>query len=210
MDIRKASKPRLLSSAEVGASAPRFETGGDGTQLVTNPVKQELTPVPVAAGNATPEPTEKLGDDETIELHRLFLRDRGIEESTIMAVLDMLMTGQDVLWQFELLKKIPVTFRVRPQWVDRYLIEEMERLRPTNMARFTDLVGTINLAGSLDQYMNKKFKVAGVEDLKEVIAFLGTLPFVIQNKLVDELSVFDRVIIVATSDWAIKNFTEPR
>lgn len=209
MDIRKASKPRLVSTQGVGTTAPRFETGGDGTPTVTPAKKQELTPAALGTGAATPEPVDNYRDDDTIDLHRAFLKDRGIEETTIMSVLDMLMTGQEVLWRFELLGKIPVTFRVRPQWVDRHLIEEMERLRPTNMARFTDLVGTINLSGSLEQYMEHKFNAEDVEGLKEVSAFLGSLPFVIQNKLVDELSVFDRVIIVATSDWAVKNFSKP-
>lgn len=86
----------------------------------------------------------------------------------------------------------------------------MERLRPSNIARFTDLIGTINLSGSLEKYGDKSFRTTTIEELKIVSDFLSSLPFVIQNKLVDELAVFDRVLVVATSDWAVKNFTEPR
>ena len=210
MDIRKAMRPRVATDASsVGNVGPKFVSGEEVKANTTIASHPEVTP---QAGNInlTQDTKEYTTTDEVIQAHKDFLETRGIDEVTIMSVLDMLVSGQVVLWQFELLGKIPVTFRVRPQWVDKFLIEEMERLRPTNIARFTDLIGTINLSGSLEKYGDKSFRATTVDDLKIVSDFLSSLPFVIQNKLVDELAVFDRVLVVATSDWAVKNFTEPR
>lgn len=212
MDVRKAMRPRVATEASnIGNSSPRFVSGDEvksNTTIATNP---EVTPT-ATTSNLTKESldSEATSAEDVIQAHKDFLETRGIDEVTIMSVLDMLISGQVVLWQFELLGKIPVTFRVRPQWVDKYLIEEMERLRPSNIARFTDLIGTINLSGSLEKYGDKSFRTTTIEELKIVSDFLSSLPFVIQNKLVDELAVFDRVLVVATSDWAVKNFTEPR
>lgn len=210
MDLRKAMRPRVATEASnIGSTGPRFVSGEDVKANTTIATSPEVTPLSSAA-NLTENAPDVSTADDVIQAHKEFLETRGIDEVTIMSVLDMLISGQVVLWQFELLGKIPVTFRVRPQWVDKYLIEEMERLRPSNIARFTDLIGTINLSGSLEKYGDKTFRTSSIEELKIVSDFLSSLPFVIQNKLVEELAVFDRVLVVATSDWAVKNFTEPR
>ena len=36
------------------------------------------------------------------------------------------------------------------------------------------------------------------------------MPYITQNALVNALSLFDKALAVATSDWAVKNFTKPR
>lgn len=209
MDIRNAMKPKVTSrNIGKGTVASDFVTGEDFKPVVTEPTTSSITQT--QQGTITETPIDLPKADDVVQAYREFLHDRGIDDTTLMSVLDMLITGQTVFWQFNLLGKIPVVFRVRPQWVDKYLMEEIDRLRPTNMARFTDLIGTINLAGSLESYNNRKFKADTVEELNKVIEFLRTLPFIIQNKLVDELAVFDRVVVVATSDWAVKNFIEPR
>lgn len=209
MDIRKASKPQVVHSNTVGTSASKFSTGEQEEQFTTPPSTQELTPT-YDHVHATPTDNDEDSVDEAIAVHRTFLKDKGIEDTTIFEILDMLLTGEEVMWQFDLLSKIPIVFRVRPQWVDRYLIEELERVRPSNVARFTDLVSCINLAGSMVRYKDRNFKVVDEDSLKDAMQFLGTLPFVIQKKLVDELAIFDRVMIVATSDWAVSNFSDSR
>ena len=209
MDVRRASKPRIVSTPQLGTMPPKMSATQEGP-LPTEGVIPEATMEPTSiSGAPTPQANDNMSN-EVIEAHRAYLKERSIDDDTIMAVLDMLLSGNAVLWQFELLGKIPVTFRVRPQWVDKHLIEQLEKTQPSNIARFTDIVGTINLSGSLERYGTTTFRLEDIDDLNEVTKFLGSLPFVIQNKLVNELAIFDRVILVATSDWAVKNFTEPR
>ena len=210
-DIRNAMRPKVTSLGQKGTTTSGFVTGSDRVEnsVVTEHRPMDITPVPNPTPDTTPQAIDSIEND-VVQSYTKFLSERGIDEPIYMSILDMLLSGQVVLWNFELLGKIPVTFRVRPKWVDKYLVEELEKQRPSNMARFTDIVGTINLAGSLESYGDKNFRTNTVEEMKIVTDFLDTLPFVIQNKLVDELAIFDRVIVVATSEWAVKNFTKTR
>lgn len=209
MDIRKATRPRLASGTPAGTASPSVITGGAGNDPIPTPnYNSDVTP-PAGKVTTTNESFDAPTDD-VIKTHRLYLEDKGIDDTIIMSVLDMIISESQVLWQFDLLGKIPVSYRIRPQWVDRYLIEELEKYKPSNVARFSEIVSSINLAGALNAYGKDKFILDNADDLARTMAYLSKLPFVIQNKLVDELAIFDRVVVVATSEWAVKNFTAPR
>jgi hypothetical protein len=78
------------------------------------------------------------------------------------------------------------------------------------MAGFTDLLNRHNLAGALTRMGDTAFSVKSPEDLQSALQYLGTLPFVTINALIRELAKFDKVVAVATSPWALENFTEPQ
>ena len=209
MDIRNASRPKIVTKIEEGNGLTSAKLSTINSGKASGIITEESTTLVAEENhhsNSTPT-VDEITDDEVLNTHLEFLREKGIDKDTILSVLDMMLSGQTVLWQFDLLGKLPVVFRVRPQWVDKFLVEEIEKVKPSNMARFTDIVGTVNLAGSLEKYGDKTFSLKTKEDLQEVMLFLGSLPFIIQNKLVNELALFDRLVIVATSDWAVKNFT---
>lgn len=206
MDIRKAAKPRIVSkTSEAVAALPTSEAVKEKAATTTES-KHIFATTETEEANTTKE-VDMLSTDALVRTHLEYLEGKGITKEEIMSVLDMLVSGHNVQWQFQLFNKIDIIFRVRPQWVDSHLLEQLEIHNPGNMARFTDIVGKINLAGSLQKYGDNEFIVETLDDLKVTMEFLAKLPFVVQNKLVNELAIFDRVLIVATSDWAIKNFT---
>ena len=137
------------------------------------------------------------------------MEENDISKEDIFKVLDTIITSGEVYWQFELLGKIPVVFKMRPAWVNEELIKYIEREQPKTISRFSDIVSMYNLAGSLVNYKDKNYEVKAVEDLNNNISFIMSLPFIIQNRLVAQMAIFDRVIAVATSDWAIENFSKP-
>jgi hypothetical protein len=60
------------------------------------------------------------------------------------------------------------------------------------------------------QYGDKVFSLGGEKDLNTALDFISELPFVIINVLIRRLIEFDRLVTVATSAWALENFTEPQ
>jgi hypothetical protein len=192
-DIRMLSKPGKVkrdTSADVGAKVAQVATQA----------KPEMTPADI-------DPTlNKTAVDDYME----FLKENDISEEDIFKVLDSLITTNNVFWSFELLGKIPVVFRVRPAWVSQVVMRAVESMSPKMFPHFNDIVAMYNLAGSLESYGPTKFQMDNEDHFQASLKFVRDLGFIFQNKLAQQLAIFDRVLAVATSDWAVQNFTQPR
>ena len=201
MDIRKLTK-----ASQVGTVNTQIPTADptDSINKKTSSVTEEIS---------TPETQENAEDiltDSQIEEYREYLYANNVTDTDIFSVLDAIITTGTVYWSFEMLGKIPVVFRMRPTWVNEYLLAEIENQAPKMYSRFTDIISRVNLAGSLYRYGEMDFVVEDVEALQEAEKFVSGLGFILQNKLIQQLALFDRVVAVATSTWAVENFTEPQ
>jgi len=196
-----------------------FVANNSGKGTVNTQVATETAPAGItedsstSSGQASGDTTTKPVDDfskEVIEEYLTFLADNDVTKEDVFSILDAIITEGTVLWSFKLFDKIKVVFRMRPTWVNSIVLTQIEKESPKTYSRFTELIGTYNLAGSLVQYGDKTFELNTEEDLftnKRVIEEFG---FIIHNHLIRHLSVFDRAVAVATSDWAIENFTPPQ
>ena len=159
-----------------------------------------------AADISQPEETK----ESLIQEYLYYLEQNDIHKEDIMAVLDSIITSGNVYWSFELFNKIPVTFKIRPAWVNDVLVSKLDKNPPRTFSKFSEVVGLYNLAGSLVEYNGKKREVKSEDDFYDNKQFIQNLPFIIQSHLIQKMSIFDRVISVATSDWATENFTKPQ
>lgn len=198
-------------------STPKLVTdGGVGTDQVTAPVvtMDEGDVTTTQEVKTTPQPSEEMGEGEytedRVKEYYEFLKDKGIEDSDLMSVLDTLVTSGTVKWEFKLFEKVPVTLVMRPAWVNAFILRQIEELAPKTFSRFTDIVSVYNLAGSLSKYGTTTYQANNEEDIIKNYDAINSLGFIIQNKLVSQLAIFDRILAVATSDWAIENFTQPQ
>ena len=134
----------------------------------------------------------------------------GITKNKIFEILDTILTKGDVLWNFKLLNRTPVTFRLRPAWVNDELLRVLDDTPTKTLVSFTEIIGKYNLAGSLQVYDKVEVNVKTKEDLANALDYIGALPYIIKAHLIKQLSIFDRVVALATSDWALENFTLPQ
>lgn len=198
MDIRKAKPP-------LGAMPPKN-------------VAKEPEPAPSAnvdeKGEITVEELDSFGGDLVIKGYMDYLEQNNIHQDDIIEAMDVLLTTGSVSWNFELFDRIPVNFIVRSAWVDNYITEILDKLASetplVSRVRYNNIVAECNLAASMSQYGEKNFVIRSEADMGEAREFVRNLPYVIQNALVRKLAVFDRLLAVATSDWAVKNFMKPR
>lgn len=197
MDIRKAKPP-------LGAMPPKN-------------VAKEPEPTPSAnvddKGDVTIEELDSFSGDLVIKGYLDYLEQNNIHQNDIFDVMDVLFTIGSVSWNFDLFDRISVVFNVRAAWVDNYITEVLDKISSESMmvsnVRYNNIVAECNLAASLSQYGEKKFSIRDEGDMVNAREFVRQLPFVVQNALVRKLAVFDRLLAVATSDWAVKNFTKP-
>lgn len=198
MDIRKAKPP-------LGAMPPKN-------------VAKEPEPTPSANvdenGEIAIDELDSFGGDLVIKGYLDYLEQNNIHKEDIIEAMDVLLTTGSVSWNFELFDRIPVNFIVRPAWVDTYITEVLDKLASdtplVSKVRYNNIVAECNLAASITQYGDKNFAIRSEADMGEAREFVRQLPYVVQNALVRKLAVFDRLLAVATSDWAVKNFTKPR
>lgn len=198
MDIRKAKPP-------LGAMPPKN-------------VAQEPEPVSSADANDNGEISvdelDSFGSDLVIKGYLDYLEQNNVYKDDIIEAMDVLLTTGSVSWSFNLFDRIPVNFIVRPAWVDNYITEILDRMASetpiVSRVRYNNIVAECNLAASLAQYGDKNFAIRSAADMGDAREFVRQLPYVVQNALVRKLAVFDRLLAVATSDWAVKNFTKPR
>lgn len=207
MDIRNLKKTNAAGTIPTGPVTGMATSSG---KYDTEPTKPEMTEEP--SSSDTIKGTE-------IAEHRKFLEGQGIGTSEIMAVLDTIITTGNVFWQFKLFDRIEVVLQMRPAWVNDYLMYQLEQHRPQIYARYSSIVATYNLAGSLHKYAEQEFSLlpkgktkeapakTKEDSLEEVAGFIQGLPFALQSQLIKQMAIFDRVIAVATSDWALENFT---
>ena len=205
MDIRLASR---------NTGAPRgMKEGTVPPGTLTE--EKAARPVPEVDGEATIKgPLEEFGPESVISQYLDFLHAHDITDDDIQDVLECLITSGNVSWQFKLFDRMPVEFRVRPSWVDDYILELIDRETADNervsMMRYNNMVAVCNLAASMTAFKDETYRVETREDFEMARKRIQDMPYIIQNALVNKLAVFDRTIAVATSDWAIKNFTKPR
>lgn len=198
LDIRNMKRPSSVkkNGTEVAPIIPPTKKDASG-QVATSDIGK------VAPLDST------VGDIE-LEEYKTFLKANKISDSDIFAVLDGLITEGDIYWTFDLLGKIPVTLKTRPTWVNMELLTELEAQSPKTYMRFTNIVNLFNLAGSLFSYKGEQFALTSKDDLYKAYSFVNALPHVLQAKLIEKLAIFDRLVTVAASDWAIENFTQPQ
>lgn len=204
MDIRNFSKPKF--SGEVK------EQGNVFSKTTLTPDVNNKNDVDAGMDTLNDAEFKNINsvDKEVIDGYLRYLEENKVSKDNIFEILDTLITDGVVYWSFKLFDRIDCVFRVRPLWVTEELLKYMEKDIPTLYSTYNFMVAKYNLAGSLVKYGNREFKITTPDELKETIAFVENLPFIIQNKLIEELVLFDRVMLVATSDWAIENFTKPQ
>lgn len=198
MDIRKAKPP-------LGAMPPKHVAGkpepGQSANVDEN-------------GEITVDELDSFGGDLVIKGYMDYLEQNGIHQNDIIEAMDVLLTTGSVSWSFNLFDRIPVNFVVRSAWVDNYITEILDKIASESMmvskVRYNNIVAECNLAASMSQYGDKNFTVRNETDMDDAREFVRQLPYVVQNALVRKLAVFDRLLAVATSDWAVKNFMKPR
>lgn len=194
MDIRKARAPK-------GTMPPRH--------VAPETPKSQHADIS-EAGIPEIADIDQFGGDLVIKGYMDFLKENDISEDDIKAVQESLLTSGAVSWSFELFNKIPVEFSVRRAWTDDYIAKELDKLSSevgkVSNVRFSNLVAECNLAASLSLYGEERFRIQGPDDMPKARERVRELAYVVQNALVRKLAVFDRVLAVSTSDWAVQNF----
>jgi hypothetical protein len=142
--------------------------------------------------------------DEMLE----YLRAVGIKDQDIFNILDTILTEGTVVWNFKVLNKIPVVFQMRTAWMNEILVKALEDEAPKTVARFSDIVAKHNMAGSLIKYNSNEVPVGTPDEYYANMDAVAQLPHTIYTILVKQLSIFDKVVAVATSTWALENFTK--
>lgn len=197
MDIRAAKRP------EKGTKKP--------AAVAEEPVVN--TTQPMEEGGKLEEAIKKYGD-VSIASYMKDLEDNGITEADILELLDTLITTGSAAYETELFGRIPVRFQVRPTWVNDHILKLVDDTTKgesqVSLLRFNTLVAMYNLAGSLVQFGKETYTVTKEKDFDKAVTRVKEMPYITQNALVNALSLFDKALAVATSDWAVKNFTKPR
>jgi len=197
MDVRSFSKPESKKGTTPATGIPVKEGTGEKVTQHNDAV---------TSGLQDPFPT----GEKIIQEYLEYLAENDIHKEDVLKVLDSIISTGDVYWQFNLLGKIPVTFKMRRAWVNELLMDRMDKTPPKTIARFHDILSMYNLAGSLVQYGEHETPLINEEQLHSNVEFVSNLPFIMLNRLIKQLSLFDRVVAVATSDWAVENFSEPQ
>lgn len=196
MDIRSARRPA-------------------GTQQVMHAAGEapaNVTPTFDQSGDSADTPLDKY-DSIVIGQYMAFLQDHGITEDDIMGLLDRLITDGGVTYSTTIFGRVPAVFRVRPAWINDLILEKLDEATGSSkvsVMRYNNLVALYNLAASLIQYGEERYSIESEESFAAALSRVKSLSYVVQNALVNALSVFDRALAVATSDWAVQNFTKPR
>lgn len=197
MDIRAAKRP------ENGTKKP--------ATVAEEPVVN--TTQPMEEGGKLEDAIKKYGD-VSIASYMKDLEDNGITEADILELLDTLVTTGSAAYETELFGRIPVRFQVRPTWVNDHILKLVDDATKgesqVSLLRFNTLVAMYNLAGSLVQFGKETYTVTKEKDFDKAVNRVKEMPYITQNALVNALSLFDKALAVATSDWAVKNFTKPR
>lgn len=198
MDIRNAKRP------EKGTAPSRIQTAPKA--------EEKLTPTVNADGSLN-EPPAGISEDLILRENWEYLKEHDITEDDLKNLLDSILTTGNVAWSFKLFDRIPVVFRIREGWVDDLIIDRIDELTAdkgkVSALRYTNLVAEMNLAASIMQFGDKKFEASDEASFNDNLGFIRGLAFIYRNRLIEKLAVFDRAVTIATSDWALRNFTRP-
>lgn len=198
MDIRNATRP----------------SKGNSTEMLLTPVKDsDNTTAPFNEDGSLNIIPEELGTDMIMVESWKYVKENGLTESDLNNLLDSLLTTGNVAWDFKLLDRIPVTFKVRESWVDDMIIERIDDLTAhsdkVSALRYNNLVAEMNLAASMIRFGDHNADTSTKTGFKDNLKFIQQMAYIYRNRLVNKLAVFDRAVSIATSDWALKNFMPP-
>lgn len=198
MDIRNATRP----------------SKGNSTEMLLTPVKaSDNTTAPFNEDGSLNIIPEELGTDMIMVESWKYVKENGLTESDLNNLLDSLLTTGNVAWDFKLLDRIPVTFKVRESWVDDMIIERIDDLTAhsdkVSALRYNNLVAEMNLAASMIRFGDHNADTSTKTGFKDNLKFIQQMAYIYRNRLVNKLAVFDRAVSIATSDWALKNFMPP-
>lgn len=198
MDIRNATRPSKGTSTETRLTPVK------PTDNTTAPFNEDGTL------NVIPE---SLSNDMIMVESWKYVKENGLTESDLNSLLDSLLTTGNVAWDFKLLNKVPVTFKVRESWVDDMIIERIDDITAhsdkVSALRYNNLIAEMNLAASMIRFQDHTPDLSTKAGFKENLKFVQQLAYIYRNRLVNKLAVFDRAVSIATSDWALKNFMLP-
>lgn len=196
MDFRTAKKGT--------APAAMLTPERDDANAVTAPFNED--------GSLNIIPEELSGDMIMVESWK-YVKENGLTQEDLHNLLDSLITTGNVAWDFKLLNKIPVTFKVRESWVDDLIIERIDEMTAgsakVSALRYNNLVAEMNLAASMFRFGDDTIDVGTRDGFKKNLKRVQKLAYIYRNRLVNKLAVFDRAVSIATSDWALRNFTPP-
>ena len=211
MDIRTATRK---SARQEGAAAPSRLT--EQQSLDHAPIEEDHAITPSVQPKVQEEPTladiDRYGDINTTN-YMAFLKSNGITEDDVMQVLDAIITHGSVVWDFELFDRIPVEFSLRDSWMTTEILKMVDKEcegHQVTMALYNNLLAEHNIAASLVTFRDEHYSIKTPEDLKAAVQRVRAMPYVFTSALSSKLAIFDRIVAVATSQWAIQNFTRPR
>jgi hypothetical protein len=198
MDIRNATAPK-----------------GTKQQRTVTPEVSKVKEI--QAGDETPvvtkEEVEDYGDEKVAKAMAV-VKEAGLTKEDLFVVQDTLITTNNVVWDTEVFGRVKCCFQVRPSWVTNYIMEKLSEKTGANpsmtVGLYNNLLAEYNLAASLMKYGDHTFNYTNVEEFEEVYAAVLEMPYAILAELSQKCLIFDNIILAATSDWAIKNFTKPQ
>ena len=200
-----------------------IRTATKGTKvkgIPTEPLEEKtVEEIQGTAGVEAPEKTSPVTPDDfegngLIQEYMTFIEDHGVTKDDVFHLLESIMTTGYLEWETSINKgRTPVIFRMRPVWAEDVIAKNIDKLssdKNLSMARFSNVLRMLNLAASMVQFGERKFDVDNEEAFDASVEFIKSLPYPVFAAVTTQLAVFDRAIAVATSEWAMKNFTEPR
>lgn len=198
MDIRNAKRPAK---------------GTTKSATMTNETASTpLTPTVNEDGTLNAPPDDITSDIVMLENWN-YLREHDITEADLKSILDSILTTGNVRWDFKLLDRVPIAYKIREAWVDDLIIDKIDAITAdkgkVSALRYNNLVAEMNLAASLVKFGEKQLMAKTEDDFNNNLDFVRSLTFIFRNRMIEKLAVFDRAVSMATSDWAIKNFTTP-
>lgn len=200
MDIRSATAPK----------------GTKQQKTVTPEMKKDPLPVidkETPVEEAVKDEEDYGGDPDVIKAMSV-VKDEGITKEELFLVLDTLISTGNVVWETTILGKIPCKFTVRPTWVADYIMDILAKKTENNTAitvgMYNNLVAEYNTASELAEFNGTHYGYTNQEQFDEVFKRVTNIPYALLAELSKKTVVFDNIILAATSDWCVKNFTKPR
>lgn len=167
----------------------------------------------------TPQEQPNLKEDEysgnlLLQEYMNFLKENDVTKEDLMDIAATILTTGSIEWGDSLLGgRVQVRFRMREGWLEDLIASKVDTHssnKNISMSRFSNLIRMYNLAGSLAHYNGKDIPMSTPEDFEAALSNVEHMPYPVLSMLSQRLAVFDRAVIVALSDWALKNFTEPQ
>ena len=197
MDIRTATAPK-----------------GTRQKKGTSPEIQQPEPVQSLLQESSDEEdtTEDYGDDNVAKSMAV-VKKEGLTKDDLMIVLDTLISSGSVKWDTEVLGKMPCVFTAPPTWVADYIQDVIGRKAAENpnmpLSLYNNLFAEYMAASSLSELNGTHYGYTNAEQFEEVYARLVKLPYVLLVAVAQKAVVFEHILVAATSDWLVKNFTKP-